>query len=87
MVTEREKHDRQKQAFKARLVARRFQEFLKQQSDRPTASKDSFKMLMAVAANLRFKLASVDIKAAFLQSKVLDRYVFVEPLSDVKKPG
>merc|ERR1712089_62769 len=44
-------------------------------------------MLMAVAANSRFKLASVDIRAAFLQSKVLDRYVFVKPPSDVKKPG
>ena len=44
-------------------------------------------MLMAVAANSKFKLASVDIRAAFLQSKVLDRDVFVEPTSDVKKQG
>ena len=60
---------------------------MKSQSDSPTASKDSFKMLMAVAANSRFKLASVDIRAAFLQSRVLDRDVFVEPPSDIKKPG
>ena len=60
---------------------------MKPQSDSPTASKDSFKMLMAVAANSRFKLASVDIRAAFLQSKVLDRDVFIEPPSDVKKLG
>ena len=44
-------------------------------------------MLMAVAANSRFKLAIVDIRAAFLQSKVLNRDVFIEPLSDVKKLG
>ena len=44
-------------------------------------------MLMAVAANLGFKLASVDIRVAFLQSKVLDREVFIEPPSDVKKQG
>ena len=60
---------------------------MKPQSDSPTASKDSFKMLMAMAANSRFKLASVDIRAAFLQSKVLNRDVFVEPPSDIKKPG
>ena len=81
VVTEKEKHDGQKQACKARLVARGFQESLKPQSDSPTASKDSFKMLMAVAANSKFKLASVDIRAAFLQSKVLDRDVFIEPPS------
>ena len=42
---------------------------------------------MAVAANSGFKLASVDIRAAFLQSRTLDRDVFVEPPSDIKKPG
>ena len=76
-----------KQACKARFVARGFQESLKPQSDSPIASKDSFKMLMAVAANSKFNLASVDIRAAFLQSKVLDRDVFVEPPTDVKKQG
>ena len=86
-MTEKVKYDGQKQACKARLVARGFQESLKPQSDSPIAYKDSFKMLMAVAANSRFKLASVDIKAAFLQSKVLDRDVFIEPPSDVKKQG
>ena len=60
---------------------------MKPQLDSPTASKESFKMLMAVAANSGFKLASVDIRVAFLQSKVLDREVFIEPPSDVKKQG
>ena len=41
---------------------------------------------MAVAANNNFKLASVDIRAAFLQSKVLYRDVFVKPPEDIKKP-
>ena len=40
-----------------------------------------------MASNSRFQLASVDIRVAFLQSKVLDRDVFVEPPSDVKKQG
>ena len=42
---------------------------------------------MAVAANSYFKLASVDIRAAFLQSRTLDRDVFRLPPSDIRKPG
>ena len=42
---------------------------------------------MAIAANFRFKLVSVDIYAAFLQSKVFDRNLFVEPPADIKKEG
>ena len=84
VVAQKKKHDGQKQQCKARLVAKGFQESLKPQSDSPTASKESFKMLVAVAANSGFKLASVDIRAAFLQSKVLDREVFIEPSIDVK---
>ena len=72
---------------KARLVTLGFQETMKLQSDSPTVSKESFKILMAVAVNNSFKLASVDIRAAFLQSKVLDRELFIEPPSDVKKQG
>ena len=69
------------------MVARGFQEALKPQSDSPTAAKKSFKLSMALSANFHFKLASVDIRAAFLQSKVLDRDVFVEPPLDIKKQG
>ena len=60
---------------------------MKPQSDSPTAAKESFKLLMALSANFHFKIASVDIRAAFLQSKVLDREVYVEPPSDIKKQG
>ena len=42
---------------------------------------------MAVAANNNFKLASVDIRAHFLRSKVLDRDIFAKPPEDIKKPG
>ena len=42
---------------------------------------------MAIAANSDFKLASVDIRAAFLQSRTLDRDVFMLPPPDIKKPG
>ena len=50
------KHDGQKQKTKARLVVREFQETLKPQSDSPTVSKESFKVLMAVAENSNLKL-------------------------------
>ena len=63
------------------------QENLKPQSDSPTVLEESFKMLMAVAANSNFKLASVNIRATFLQSRTLDRDVFVEPPPDIKKQG
>ena len=84
VVTEKEKHDGQELQTKARLVARGFQEMLKPQSDSPTGSKESFKILMAISANSDFKLALVDIRAAFLQSWTLDRDVFMLPPADIK---
>ena len=51
VITEKEVHDGQKQKCKKRLVARGFQESLKPQSDSPTASKESFKLLMAISPN------------------------------------
>ena len=42
---------------------------------------------MAVAGNSDFRLASVDIRAAFLQSRTLDQDVFMLPPPDIKKPG
>ena len=42
---------------------------------------------MVIAANNNFKLASVDIRAVFLQSKMFDRGVFLKLPEDIKKPG
>ena len=60
VVTAKEKHDGQKQQTMATLVAHGFQDTLKPQYDSPTVSKESFKLLMAVAANSNFRLAYVD---------------------------
>ena len=87
IITEKQKHDGQKHAYKARLVAKGFQEIDQPQSDSPTAAKESFKLLMALSANLNFKIVSMDIRAAFLQAKTLDREVFVRPPNDIKKEG
>ena len=87
VVTEKQKQDGQKQQVKARLVARGFQEKEKPQSDAPAAHRESFKLFMAVAAMKGFKVSSLDIRAAFLQAKDLDRTVYIEPPKDVKKDG
>ena len=49
--------------------------------------KESFKSLMSISANNGFRLASLDIRVAFLQSKALDWDVFIKPQADIKKPG
>ena len=87
IITEKQKHDGQKQDYKARLVAKGFQEIDQPQLDSPTAAKESFKLLMALSANFNFKIVSMDIRAAFLQAKTLDRKVFVRPPKDIEKEG
>ena len=47
--------------------------------------RESMKLFFAVAANEKFKLRSMDIRAAFLQAKELDRDIFMVPPKDVKK--
>merc|ERR1712240_381469 len=87
IITEKQKHDGQKKDYKARLVAKGFQELDQPQSDSPTAAKESFKLLMTLSANFNFKIVSMDIRAAFLQAKTLDREVFVRPPNDIEKEG
>ena len=60
---------------------------MKPQLDSLTASKESFKLLMVIAANCEFELASVDIRATFLLSTVLDHDVFIKPPENIKKAG
>ena len=87
VITTKELHDGQKTKIKARLVARGFQEEVCPQSDSPTVLRESNKLFTAVAANSGFSIVSVDIRAAFLQSKELKRDVYVIPPKDIAKPG
>ena len=87
VITVKEAHDGQKTKCKARLVARGFQENVPPQSDSPTVLRESNKLFSAVAANQGFGLLSVDIRAAFLQSKELQRDVFVVPPKDLAEVG
>ena len=43
------------------------------------------KLFFAVAVNEKFKLRSIDIWAAFLQAKELEREIYMVPPKDVKK--
>ena len=87
LETQKEKHKGQKTQFKARLVVRGFQEKDKPQSDSPTVVKESLKLLIALAMNEDFELAEMDIRAAFLQAKTLDRDVFMKPPEDQRVEG
>ena len=42
---------------------------------------------MALVANSGFKVVSMDIRAAFLQAKKLDREVYVRPPENIRKQG
>ena len=67
------------------MVAKGFQELDQPQSDSPTAAKESFKLLMALSANFNFKIVSMDIRAAFLQAKTLDRESFCKASQGPRK--
>ena len=66
--------------IKARLVARGFEEDLSgSPTDSPTCSRDALRISLAFIASKRWKCFTVDIKAAFLQGKPIERNVFVRP--------
>jgi hypothetical protein len=48
-------------------------------TDSPTMAVDIFRLLVSVAAERGWTLASLDIKAAYLQAEDYDRLVFVKP--------
>ena len=76
VITKKEKADGQKKKVKGRLVSKGFQYIEVPQSDAPTMLRESMKLFFAVAENQDFRLRSIDIRAAFLQTRELDRYVF-----------
>ena len=82
MVTEKEGGN-----YKARLVVRGFEEEDYPQSDSPTASRESFKTFLSLAANEEFAIQNMDVKSAFLQGTPLNRDVYMEPPVECKKPG
>ena len=51
----------------------------------PIVAKKGFNFLMAIALNDSFKLALIDIRAALLPAKSLERYIFFKPTEDQRK--
>ena len=88
VVTE-QKLDGKNQPFKARLCIRGDKEEGKEhiRADSPTASKESLKIALIVAANEGFKVKSGDIKSAFLQGSKLEREIFVKPPPEANSEG
>jgi len=55
--------------------------------DSPTVDRTTVKMMLALAAISGWNLRSLDISAAFLQGKELEREVFVQPPPKISIPG
>ena len=88
VVTEQKK-DRKNEPYKARLCIRgdkeKGKEFIR--ADSPTASKETLKLALIVAANEGFEVKSGDIKSAFLQGAQLDREIYVKPPPEANVDG
>jgi hypothetical protein len=66
--------------FKARLVARGFEENTQQlRSDCPTCSKESLRMVLGILASKSWSLQAIDIKSAFLQGYPISRELYLKP--------
>ena len=76
-----------KKVKKARLVARGYEEILETQTDSPTCSKESSRVAIAVISSKQWEINVIDIKAAFLQGKELERDIFLKPPKEAKCPG
>ena len=68
-------------------MARVFQDKNKPQSYSLMVAEESLKLLIALEENKDFEMASMDIRVAFLQAKILDRDVFARPPQDQRVEG
>ena len=57
------------------------------QNDSPTAAKSTLRVFFAVTANNKWKCETIDVKAAFLQGKKIERDIFVMPPPDAREIG
>ena len=77
VITEKDSPEGKK--VKARLVARGFEEKEDIKSDSPTVSKEVLRTFVALCSSLNWRVNSIDIKAAFLQSEGIEREVYLIP--------
>ena len=65
--------------IRARLVARGFEENIDLQKESPTVNKHTVRVFLAIAATKKWTVKTTDIKSAFLQSKNIEREVYIKP--------
>ena len=82
VITEKEYPDGEVKP-KARLVIRGFEENEDIQADAPTASKTALRIVLALAANYDWSISTVDVKAAFLQGRPINRDIYIKPPREV----
>ena len=77
-----------KQVYKVRLVVRGFQDrdVGNIRNDSPTCSKEGLPIALAIMSSSHWMCKSMDIKA-FLQSKELDRLVYLDPPKEADVPS
>ena len=69
VITRKENHDGMKTKVKARLCMKGFQETIVPKSDSPAISAEALRTVLAIAANEKFNLVTLDVTSAFLQGK------------------
>ena len=73
---------------KARLVAKGFQDVDVEniRNDSPSCSKEGLRIALGILSSYGWTCRSMVIKTAFLQSKQIDRLVYLEPPHEAKVP-
>ena len=73
---------------KARLVARGFEEMsIDSRADSPTCMRETLKLVLAMASSKSWSINSIDIKAAFLQGRPINRTVHLKPPKEANSSG
>ena len=80
------KETNNQQTPKTRLVVKGFEEPTKDEvlKDSPTCSKENLRVVLSAIAQNKWKLNSIDTKAAFVQRDNIDRELYVLPPKEVK---
>ncbi len=82
-----EKVNDERKVIKARLVARGYEEERDVPSDSPTAGKDTLRTVVTITCLRSWQCRTIDVKAAFLQGKNIDREVYLKPPKESDADG
>ena len=71
--------------IKARLVARGFEDTDVTDKDSPTCSREALRIIFVIISSNSWECNSIDVKAAFLQGKYIERDVYLIPPKEFRK--